>query len=157
MRKLTHLDDQGRPCMADVSGKKETERTAVAVGEIKLAAGTLMLIASNSLPKGEVLNTARLAGIQAAKKASEWIPLCHPLRLTHVEVDLTPESREGLIRVRATVKAFDRTGVEMEALTAVAAACLTVYDMCKAVDRRMIFGNIHLLSKTGGRRGDFSW
>ena len=155
--KLTHVDAKGRPRMVDVGGKAETQRIAVACGEIKLARKTLELIAANAVPKGEVLNTARLAGIQAAKRASEWIPLCHPLRLTHIDVtvDLLPD--EGLVRVTATVRAIDRTGVEMEALTAVAAACLTVYDMCKAADKRMVIGGIHLVSKGGGKSGPFTW
>jgi cyclic pyranopterin phosphate synthase len=143
--------------MVDVSAKPETERTARAVGEVELSRKAIDLISSNKVPKGEVLNTARLAGIQAAKRSSEWIPLCHPLRLTQVDVDLTLAPKEGLIRVVSTVKAIDRTGVEMEALTAVAAACLTVYDMCKAVDKRILIGNIHLLSKKGGRSGEFTW
>jgi cyclic pyranopterin phosphate synthase len=143
--------------MVDVSAKPETERTARAVGEVELSRETLELIASNKVPKGEVLNTARLAGIQAAKRTSEWVPLCHPLRLTQVDVELTLAPKEGLVRVVSTVKAIDRTGVEMEALTAAAAACLTVYDMCKAVDKRILIGNIHLLSKKGGRSGEFIW
>jgi len=155
--KLTHLDEKGRPRMVDVSAKPETERTARAMGEVGLSRETLELIASNRVPKGEVLNTARLAGIQAAKRTSEWVPLCHPLRLTQVDVELTLSPKEGLVRVVSTVKAVDRTGVEMEALTATAAACLTVYDMCKAVDKRILIGNIHLLSKKGGRRGEFTW
>jgi len=155
--KLTHLDEKGRPRMVDVSAKPETERTARAMGEVGLSRETLELIASNRVPKGEVLNTARLAGIQAAKRTSEWIPLCHPLRLTQVDVELTLSPKEGLVRVVSTVKAVDRTGVDMEALTAAAAACLTVYDMCKAVDKRILIGNIHLLSKKGGRRGEFTW
>ena len=155
--KLTHIDGKGRPRMVDVSGKIETERTARACGEIRLAHETLELIAANAVPKGEVLNTARLAGIQAAKRTSEWIPLCHPLRLTHIVVTVDPMPGEELVRVTATVKAVDRTGVEMEALTAVAAACLTVYDMCKAVDKRMVIGGIHLVSKEGGKSGPFTW
>ncbi|HEX2694854.1 MAG TPA: cyclic pyranopterin monophosphate synthase MoaC [Acidobacteriota bacterium] len=155
--KLTHVDGKGRPRMVDVSGKAETERTARACGEISLARETLELIASNAVPKGEVLNTARLAGIQAAKRAFEWIPLCHPLRLTHIDVAVVPVPDEGLVRVTATVKAVDRTGVEMEALTAVAAACLTVYDMCKAADKRMVVGGIRLVSKEGGKSGPFKW
>jgi len=155
--KLTHVDAKGRPRMVDVGGKAETQRIAVACGEIKLARKTLELIAANAVPKGEVLNTARLAGIQAAKRASEWIPLCHPLRLTHIDVtvDLLPD--EGLVRVTAKVRAIDRTGVEMEALTAVAAACLTVYDMCKAADKRMVIGDIRVVFKEGGKSGPFTW
>ena len=145
--KLTHLDEKGRPRMVDVSAKPETERTARAMGEVGLSRETLELIASNRVPKGEVLNTARLAGIQAAKRTSEWVPLCHPLRLTQVDVELTLSPKEGLVRVVSTVKAVDRTGVEMEALTAAAAACLTVYDMCKAVDKTMTIGDIVLVEK----------
>ena len=155
--KLTHLDKKGRPRMVDVSAKPETERTARAVGEVELSPKAIDLISSNKVPKGEVLNTARLAGIQAAKRTSDWIPLCHPVRLTQVDVELTLAPKDGLVRVVSTVKAIDRTGVEMEALTAVAAACLTVYDMCKAVDKRILIGNIHLLSKKGGRSGEFKW
>ena len=155
--KLTHLDERGRPRMVDVSAKPETERTARAVGEVELSQKAIDLISSNKVPKGEVLNTARLAGIQAAKRTSDWVPLCHPVRLTQVDVELTLAPKEGLVRVVSTVKAVDRTGVEMEALTAVAAACLTVYDMCKAVDKRILIGNIHLLSKKGGRSGEFTW
>ena len=155
--KLTHVDAKGRPRMVDVSGKAETARMARACGEIRLARKTLELIAANTVPKGDVLTTARLAGIQAAKKASEWIPLCHPLRLTHIDVAVVPSPDEGLVRVTAEVKAIDRTGVEMEALAAVAAACLTVYDMCKAADKRMVIGGIRLLAKEGGKSGSFAW
>ena len=155
--KLTHLDERGRPRMVDVSAKPETERTARAVGEVELSRKAIDLISLNKVPKGEVLNTARLTGIQAAKRTSDWVPLCHPVRLTQVDIELTLAPKEGLIRVVSTVKAIDRTGVEMEALTAVAAACLTVYDMCKAVDKRILIGNIHLLSKKGGRSGEFTW
>lgn len=143
--------------MVDVSRKAETTRTARARGEIKLSRKVLALIASNAVPKGDVLNAARLAGIQAAKRASDWIPLCHPLRLTHIDVEVAPMPGDGFVRVTATVKAVDRTGVEMEALTAVAAACLTVYDMCKAADKRMVIGDIRLVSKEGGKSGPFKW
>lgn len=143
--------------MVDVSRKAETKRTARARGEIKLSRKVLALIAASAVPKGDVLNAARLAGIQAAKRASDWIPLCHPLRLTHIDVEVVPVPGEGLVRVTATVKAVDRTGVEMEALTAAAAACLTVYDMCKAADKRMVIGNIRLVSKAGGKSGPFQW
>ena len=130
MAKLTHADAKGRPRMVDVSAKAETARTAVATGEVRMSRKTLGLVASGAIPKGDVLDTARLAGIQAAKRASDLIPLCHPLRLTYVHVEVEPDSRAGRVRVTATIKALDRTGVEMEALTAVAAACLTVYAMC---------------------------
>ncbi len=155
--KLTHVDAKGRPRMVDVGDKAETKRMARACGEIALGRKTLELIAANAGPKGDVLTTARLAGIQAAKKASEWIPLCHPLRLTHIDVAVVPAPDGGLVRVTAEVKAIDRTGVEMEALAAVAAACLTVYDMCKAADKRMVIGGIRLLAKEGGKSGSFAW
>ncbi len=155
--KLTHIDRKGRPRMVDVSRKAETKRTARARGEIELSRKVLALIAANAVPKGDVLSAARLAGIQAAKRASDWIPLCHPLRLTHIDVEVVPVPGEGLVRATATVKAVDRTGVEMEALTAAAAACLTVYDMCKAADKRMVIGNIRLVSKAGGKSGPFQW
>ncbi len=155
--KLTHIDSEGRPRMVDVSGKAETERTAVARGEVRLSREALELVVTGAVPKGDVLATARLAGVQAGKRASEWIPLCHPLRLTHLDVVVEPVLDEGLIRVTAAAKAVDRTGVEMEALTAVAAACLTVYDMCKAADKRMVIGDIRLVSKKGGKSGEFTW
>ncbi len=143
--------------MIDVAEKAETVRTAEARGEVRMSAAVLQLILENRLPKGDVLAAARLAGIQAAKKTSELIPLCHPLRITSVEVEVRPVKSKRLVEVRSQVKAVDRTGVEMEALTAVAVACLTVYDMCKAFDRKMVIGDIHLLSKTGGKSGDFRW
>lgn len=143
--------------MIDVAGKAETLRTAEARGEVRMSSAVLQLILENRLPKGDVLAAARLAGIQAAKKTSELIPLCHPLRITSVEVELRPVKSKRLVEIRSIVKAVDRTGVEMEALTAVAVACLTVYDMCKAFDRKMVIGDIHLLSKTGGKSGDFRW
>jgi len=115
----------------------------------------MRLITENRLPKGDVLTAARLAGIQAAKKTSELIPLCHPLRITSVEVEVNPRPGRNLVEVKSSVRAVDRTGVEMEALTAVAVACLTIYDMCKAFDKRMIIGEIHLVSKAGGKSGNF--
>lgn len=143
--------------MIDVAGKAETLRTAEARGEVRMSAAVLQLILENRLPKGDVLAAARLAGIQAAKKTSELIPLCHPLRITSVEVKVRPVKSKRLVEVKSFVKAVDRTGVEMEALTAVAVACLTVYDMCKAFDRKMVIGDIHLLSKAGGKSGDCRW
>lgn len=143
--------------MVDVAEKPETLRTAEARGEVRVSAGVLKMILENRLPKGDVLGAARLAGIQAAKKTSELIPLCHPLRITSVEVEVTPDEGKNLVEVRSRVRAVDRTGVEMEALTAVTTACLTVYDMCKAFDKRMVIGNIHLVSKSGGKSGDFHW
>lgn len=143
--------------MVDVAEKAETLRTAEARGEVRLSTEVLRMILENRLPKGDVLAAARLAAIQAAKRTSELIPLCHPLRITSVEVEVRPVKSKRLVEVKSLVKAFDRTGVEMEALTAVAVACLTVYDMCKAFDKRMVIGDIHLLSKTGGKSGDFNW
>ncbi|MFA4926119.1 MAG: cyclic pyranopterin monophosphate synthase MoaC [Candidatus Aminicenantales bacterium] len=143
--------------MVEVAEKPETLRQAEARGEIKVSAEVMRLITENRLPKGDVLTAARLAGIQAAKKTSELIPLCHPLRITSVEVEVNPRAARNLVEVKSLVRAVDRTGVEMEALTAVAVACLTVYDMCKAFNKRMIIGEIHLITKSGGKSGDFHW
>jgi cyclic pyranopterin phosphate synthase len=146
MNKLTHVDSHGKARMVDVSGKPVQRREAVARGAIFLKRETLALIAKNRIAKGDVLHTARIAGIQAAKRTSELIPLCHPLSLTHVDVDLRPKS--GRIEITATARIAAQTGVEMEALTAVAVAALTIYDMCKAVDKEMVIGEIKLVSKT---------
>lgn len=144
--KLTHIDARGKAKMVDVSEKPVLFREAVARGEIRLQPATLRLIKSNRIAKGEVLNTARLAGIQAAKRTGELIPLCHPLNLSHVDVDLTV--RPNCIEITGTAKIAAQTGVEMEALTAVAVAALTIYDMVKAVDKKMVISEIRLLSKT---------
>jgi len=146
MKKLSHVDRRGNARMVDVSAKPLQVREAVASGVIFLKPSTLALISTNRIAKGNVLNTARLAGIQAAKRTSELIPLCHPLTLTHVEVDLRP-ARDS-IEITATAKITAQTGVEMEALTAVAVTALTIYDMCKAVDKEMVIGEIKLVSKT---------
>ena len=146
MKKLTHVDKRGKARMVDVSAKPVQRREAVARGAIFLKRETLALIAGNRIAKGDVLHTARIAGIQAAKRTSELIPLCHPLSLTHVDVDLHP--KPGRIEITATAKIAAQTGVEMEALTAVAVAALTIYDMCKAVDKQMVIGEIKLVSKT---------
>jgi cyclic pyranopterin phosphate synthase len=145
MKKLTHVDRRGNARMVDVSAKPIQFREAVARGTILLKHETLALIAANQIAKGDVLNTARLAGIQAAKRTAELIPLCHPLNLTHVDVELRP--RLGGIDITATAKIAAQTGVEMEALTAVTVAALTIYDMCKAVDKEMVIGEIKLVSK----------
>ena len=145
MKKLSHVDKRGAARMVDVSAKPVQFREAVAIGAISLKPETLALIAANQIAKGDVLNTARLAGIQAAKRTSELIPLCHPLNLTHVDVDL--RSAKDRIEIIATAKIAAQTGVEMEALTAVAVTTLTIYDMCKAVDREMVIGEIKLVSK----------
>jgi cyclic pyranopterin phosphate synthase len=151
--RLSHVDARGRARMVDVSAKAETAREAIATGTLILKPATLRAIAAGKVPKGDVLATARLAGIQAAKRCSELIPLCHPLRLTSVAVDFTPRPAHGTLELRATVRALDRTGVEMEALTAVAVAALTVYDMCKAIDRGMTIGAVRLEEKRGGASG----
>jgi cyclic pyranopterin phosphate synthase len=151
--RLSHVDARGRARMVDVGAKAETAREAVATGELHLEAATLRAIARGTVPKGDVLATARLAGIQAAKRCSDLIPLCHPLRLTAITVELTPHPRRGALAIRATVRAHDRTGVEMEALTAVAVAALTVYDMCKAIDRGMRIAAVQLEAKRGGASG----
>jgi cyclic pyranopterin monophosphate synthase len=146
MKELSHVDKRGKARMVDVSAKPVQLREAVACGSISLKRATLALIAKNRIAKGDVLNTARIAGIQAAKRTAELIPLCHPLSLTHVDVDLRP--KPGRIEIVATAKIAAQTGVEMEALTAVAVTALTIYDMCKAVDKFMVIGEIKLLSKT---------
>ena len=146
MKKLTHVDKQGQARMVDVSAKPVQVREAVARGAIFLQRETVALIAANQIAKGDVLNTARLAGIQAAKRTSELIPLCHPLNLSHVDVALTP--KPDRIEITATAKIAAQTGVEMEALTAVTVTALTIYDMCKAVDKEMVIGEIRLVSKT---------
>lgn len=152
MGELTHFDERGASRMVDVSGKEVSLRTARASGLVRMSPATLKLVTDRGLAKGDVLEVARLAGIMGAKRTGELIPLCHPLGLDAVEVDLRPEPPDGL-RIEATAKLHGRTGVEMEALTAVSVAALTVYDMCKAVDRGMRIGPIRLEEKTGGRSG----
>jgi cyclic pyranopterin phosphate synthase len=154
-RRLSHLNEAGEARMVDVSGKAVTERSATAEGFIAMAPETLDLILAGNAPKGDVLATARIAGIMAAKRTHELIPLCHPLPLTQVTVDFTPTREPTGLRVEATAKVEGKTGVEMEALTAVSVACLTVYDMVKAVDRGVEFSAIRLIEKTGGRSGTF--
>ena len=146
MKKLTHVDQQGKARMVDVSAKPVQLREAVARGTILLQRKTLALIFANQMGKGDVLSTARLAGIQAAKRTSDLIPLCHPLNLSHIDVDL--QAKRDRIEITATAKIAAQTGVEMEALTAAAVTALTIYDMCKAVDKEMVIGEIKLLSKT---------
>ena len=156
MAELTHLDAQGRARMVDVSEKDITERTATAAATITMEAATLALILKGEVKKGDVLATARLAGIMAAKKTSELIPLCHPLALNNVAVELTPDEASNAIDIEATAKVTGRTGVEMEALTAASVAALTIYDMCKAVDRGMTIGGVRLLHKAGGKSGTWT-
>jgi cyclic pyranopterin monophosphate synthase len=153
--RLSHLNDKGEARMVDVSAKDVTTRTAIAEGFVTMLPETLDLILEGKAPKGDVLSTARIAGIMGAKKTAELIPLCHPLPLTQVTLDFTPSRMPCGLRVEATAKVDGKTGVEMEALTAVSIACLTLYDMCKAVDRAMTFSGIRLVEKTGGRSGDF--
>jgi len=153
--RLSHLNEHGEARMVDVSDKAVTSRTAIAEGFVSMAPETLDMILDGKVPKGDVLATARIAGIMAAKKTAELIPLCHPLPLTQVTLDFMPSREPSGIRVEATAKVEGKTGVEMEALTAVTVACLTLYDMCKAVDRAMSFSGIRLIEKTGGRSGDF--
>lgn len=155
MRKLTHFDKKGAAHMVDVGDKDVTEREATAAACIKMAPETLKLIQDGDAKKGDVLGVARLAGIMAAKKTSDLIPLCHPLALSNVTVDFTIQEAENMIEVRATCKLKGRTGVEMEALTAASIAALTIYDMCKAVDRGMTILNTRLLKKSGGKSGTY--
>ena len=155
MRKLTHFDEKGGARMVDVSQKDETRRTAVAEGHVKMAADTLRVIVEGRAEKGDVLSVARLAGIMGAKRTAELIPLCHPLPLSHVSLELEPDPELPGVRIRATVATTGRTGVEMEALTAVNVAALTVYDMAKAIDRAMEIGGVRLLLKEGGKSGRY--
>ena len=155
MSGLTHLDAQGRAHMVDVSDKAETERIAIAAGSVLMERATLDLIQAGGIAKGDVLATARLAGIMAAKRTAELIPLCHPLALTSVELDLACVPELSAVEITATCRLRGRTGVEMEALTAASVAALTIYDMCKAVDRGMTVTDIRLLRKSGGRSGDW--
>jgi cyclic pyranopterin phosphate synthase len=150
-KKLTHFDDAGAARMVEVGAKPETARLAIASGRVAMAAQTAAAVRAGTIGKGDVLGVARLAAIQAAKRTSDWIPLCHPLRLTGVDVEIEVEDRAVAIAV--TVRAFDRSGVEMEALAAVAAAALTIYDMCKAIDRGMTLEGIALDEKRGGKSG----
>jgi len=153
--RLSHIGDKGEARMVDVSEKPVTARTAIAEGLIAMAPATLALLESGETPKGDVMATARIAGIMAAKRTHELIPLCHPLSLTKVSVDLEPIAELPGVRVTAEVRSAGQTGVEMEALTAVSVACLTLYDMLKAVDRAMRIGGIRVLEKAGGRSGHY--
>ena len=152
--KLTHLDAEGRARMVDVSSKPDTVRVAVARGEVVMLSSTLALIREGGIKKGDVLAVAQLAGVMAAKKTSELIPLCHPLPVHQVVVDIAVVEELPGVRITAKVKTFGKTGVEMEALTAVSVAALTVYDMAKAAEKTMRIQNIHLVEKHGGRSGD---
>jgi cyclic pyranopterin monophosphate synthase len=155
MAEFTHLDEEGRVRMVDVTAKAPTVRTALAGGEVRMRADTFNLIRDGKVKKGNVLETARIAGIMAAKRTADLIPMCHPLNITHVQVDFVPDETAHAIGIRASVRALDQTGVEMEALTAAAVAALTVYDMCKSHDREMTISGIQLLEKSGGKSGAY--
>ena len=152
---LTHLDEHGSARMVDVGAKPETERVAVAGGTVTMQPETLRLIREGTLKKGDALTVARIAGIMAAKRTSELIPLCHPIALTHIDVQLTLREDQNAVQITATARTIGKTGVEMEALTAASVAALTIYDMAKAVDRGMVIGAIRLLEKHGGQHGDY--
>ncbi len=154
-KQLTHLNADGAAQMVDVGSKPDSERVAIAAGIITMQPETLRLIEDGLLKKGDVLSIAKVAGIMAAKKTSELIPLCHPIALTKIEVELTLDEAACAVRIQATARTIGKTGVEMEALTAVSVAALTVYDMAKAVDRAMRIGEIRLLEKHGGQHGDY--
>ena len=155
MKKLSHTDFQGRARMVDVGAKSATEREAIATGTIHMRPDTLRLITSGQMPKGDTLAVARVAGIMAAKKTPELIPLCHPLSISSVAVECTPDEERGRIDIEARVKVNGQTGVEMEALTAVSVAALTVYDMCKAVEKDILISDISLKHKSGGKSGTY--
>lgn len=155
MSELTHLDAHGHAHMVDVGAKTDTQREAVARGVVQMRPETLQQITTGGLPKGDVLAVARIAGIMAAKRTPDIIPLCHPLMLTHVSVELHPDAQQSAVLVEARVRSSGKTGVEMEALTAVSAAALTIYDMCKAIDREMRISDIRVAQKRGGKSGEW--
>jgi len=157
MQRLTHFDKKGRAKMVDVSKKKETIREAVVRGSVFMNPKTFRSILSGKITKGDVFAVAKVAGIMAAKKTSEIIPMCHPLNLSHVEVNFYPFEKESRIDIEAKVRIKAQTGVEMEGFVAVATAGLTIYDMCKAIDRGMVLSNIHLVKKTGGKSGTYAF
>ncbi len=156
MAQLSHLDAEGRARMVDVTAKDITRRVAVAQGKILMRAETLAMIVEKRVAKGDVFSVARVAGIMGAKKTPDLIPMCHPLNITSIEISLTPVKNPSRVEIEATVKVTGQTGVEMEAMSAVAVAALTIYDMCKAVDREMTIGEIQLTKKSGGKSGTFS-
>ncbi|EGT3612267.1 cyclic pyranopterin monophosphate synthase MoaC [Clostridium perfringens] len=155
--KLTHFDNKGNAVMVDVSNKNETERIAIATGTVKASSETIELIKLGQIGKGDVLGVARVAGIMAMKNTSNLIPMCHPVMITGSSIDFEIDSEKNEIRITATSKVVHKTGVEMEALTGVSIAALTIYDMCKAVDKRMVIGDIHLVKKLGGKSGEFNF
>jgi len=155
MSELTHFDKSGQAIMVDVADKESTSRVAVARGSVRMSPETLARILDDRVEKGDVFSVARLAGIMAAKKTPDLIPLCHPLQISSVSVDFAPDREKASVEIEARVKVVGQTGVEMEALTAVSVAALTIYDMCKAVDKTMMIGNVRLVEKSGGRSGHF--
>jgi len=155
MQEFTHIDKEGRVRMVNVTDKKPTLRVAVAQGVVSMNPVTLEMIQNQTIKKGNVLETARIAGIMSAKKTSELIPMCHPLNITHIAVDFFPDKAASSIRIESSVRTFGQTGVEMEALTAVSIASLTIYDMCKSYDREITISDIFLLEKSGGKSGKF--
>lgn len=156
MSELTHVDNKGRVRMVDVTEKMPSQRTAVAQAMIHMTEEAFQRIVGGTVSKGNVLETARIAGVMAAKKTADLIPMCHPLNLTHVQVDFFPDAAIHAIRIEGTARIVDQTGIEMEALTAVSVAALTLYDMCKAIDKAMTITDICLLKKTGGKSGTFT-
>ena len=157
MNELTHFDSNGNAIMVDVSQKNETERIATACSIISISKETLECIKNNKIGKGDVLGVARVAGIMAAKKTSDLIPMCHPLMITKCNIDYEIDDIENNIKILATVKVVGKTGVEMEALTAATVCALTIYDMCKAIDKKMVIENTFLLNKIGGKSGEFNF
>ena len=155
MSGLNHLDEKGNAVMVDVSEKSETKRVAVAKGSIKVSKEIMNLIKTGNIKKGDVLGVSRVAGIMASKQTSNLIPMCHPLMINGANIDFELDEENSRVIIYGSVKTTGKTGVEMEALTAVSVAALTIYDMCKAVDKRMVIENIHLVSKTGGKNGEF--
>jgi len=155
MSKLTHFDEKGKARMVDISGKSETERYAIATGKVLMKPETLSLITEDRIKKGDVVTVAKVAGIMAAKRVEGLIPMCHKILLTNVNIDIEMDSKENSLKIVCTARSTGKTGVEMEALTGVAIAALTIYDMCKAVDREMVISEIMLLEKRGGKSGHF--
>ena len=155
MSDLTHIDESGFVRMVDVTEKKPTQRTAVAQAVVHMSEETFQRITAGTVSKGNVLETSRIAGVMGAKKTADLIPMCHPLNLTHAQVDFFPDTASHTIRIEGTARILDQTGVEMEALTAVSVAALTLYDMCKAIDKAITITDICLLKKTGGKSGTF--
>ena len=154
--KLTHFDDNGDPSMVDINTKKNTVRVAIATGKVTMNSKTLQKILDIKIKKGDVLNVAKLAGIMAAKKTDQLIPLCHSIPISYVNIDLEPDIKNSCVKIRAEASLVGKTGVEMEAFTAVSIASLTIYDMCKSVDREMVISDIKLIHKSGGKSGEFN-